>query len=86
MRFMDWFNVNDHTDVVSWKPFLASAFLTISSWAMEMIKVADTIGSVIIKLGQVATVVLALYIAANNAHSIYKKKQEDKRERERTGN
>jgi hypothetical protein len=86
MKLMEWFNVNEHTDVVSWKPFFISGFLTLGSYAMQCVEAADVISSIVIKLGQVVTVVLAVYIAGNNAHAIYKKNQEEKRERKRNSN
>jgi len=86
MKLMEWFNINEHADIGSWKPFFVSFFLTLSSGALEYIDVASAISSIFIKIGQLVTVILAAYIAANNAHAIYKKKQEGKRERERTGN
>ena len=86
MKLMEWLNLNEHTDIVSWKPFFISGFLTLGSWAMQCLETADAISSVLIKLGQLVTVFLALYIAGHNAHSIYKKKQEEKRERKRNSN
>lgn len=86
MKLMEWFNVNEHTNAVSWKPFFASGFLALSSRALQCIDVVNAVSSIIIKLGQVVTVVLAVYIAANNAHAIYKKNQEEKRERKRNSN
>jgi hypothetical protein len=86
MKPMDWLNLNEHTDIVSWKPFFVSGFLTISSYALQCVEAADIISSIVIKLGQVITVILATYIAGNNAYAIYKKKQEGKRERKRTSN
>jgi hypothetical protein len=81
---MEWFNIDQHADMASWKPFFISNALLFTSWGLELITIANIATSVAIRLGQLAMVGLGVYIAAHNAYGIYKKNKEDKIERERT--